>query len=184
MKTILSSLLLGMFLLPINIMAQAEGEAAVGLDVAVEGALEELGSLDFDNPSDMEYEDLMLHSMPFSDLQIVIFNGVFGGLYGIILILMLVAGWKVFTKAGKAGWKILIPFYNIIVMLQIIKKPWWWLILLFVPIVNWVISILMSHRLSLSFGRGTGTTIGLILLPFIFLPIIAFGQSKYAQLAE
>lgn len=29
-----------------------------------------------------------------------------------VVVLMIIAQWKVFTKAGEAGWKVLIPFYN------------------------------------------------------------------------
>lgn len=107
--------------------------------------------------------------------------GVVGGIiYLAIIILLLAAEWKIFTKAGKPGWAILIPFYNIIVFLQIIGKPWWWLlIMVFVPIANIIFLIWAVNLLSKSFGYGTGFTLGLIFLSIIFVPILGFGSSKY-----
>jgi hypothetical protein len=51
-----------------------------------------------------------------------------------------------------------------------------------IPVVNIVIAILITHQLSLSFGKGAGFTIGLLFLPFIFYPILAFGDAKYQEL--
>lgn len=99
--------------------------------------------------------------------------------FGIIAIFMIAAMWKVYSKAGKPGWAVLIPIYNIIVLLEIVGKPWWWFFLMLIPIVNIVILIMVIHRLSLSFGKDAGFTVGLILLGWIFYPILGFGGSKY-----
>ena len=104
--------------------------------------------------------------------------------YLVVILLIIIAEWKVFQKAGKPGWAVIIPIYNIIVLLEIVKKPLWWIILFFIPIVNIVIAIMVVHRLSLSFGKEAGFTIGLILLPFIFYPILGFGDAKYTALPE
>ncbi len=107
------------------------------------------------------------------------------GVIGVIIYLafilfMLVAFWKIFTKAGKPGWAILIPIYNIIVMLEIGGKPWWWLLLMmFVPIANVVMLIWMLNMISLSFGKTSGFTIGMLFLPFIFFPILGYGKATY-----
>jgi hypothetical protein len=102
-----------------------------------------------------------------------------GIIYFAIIVLMIVSQWIVFTKAGKPGWACIIPIYNIIVLLQIVGKPWWWLLLMLIPIVNFVIIIWMINLLSKSFGHGVGFTLGLIFLGFIFLPVLAFGGSQY-----
>ena len=55
--------------------------------------------------------------------------GLIAGLAGMMFIVMLpmlvmiIAIWKVFTKAGKPGWAIFIPIYSNIVMLEIIGQP-------------------------------------------------------------
>lgn len=97
----------------------------------------------------------------------------------VVFVVMIVAGWKVFTKAGQPGWASIIPFYNVYVMLTIVGKPGWWLLLFFIPIVNIVISIIVTIELSKCFGKGGGFVVGLILLPIVFLPILAFGSAKY-----
>jgi len=100
-------------------------------------------------------------------------------IYVAIVLLMIASGWKIFSKAGKPGWASIVPFYNTIVLLEIVGEPWWWLLLLLIPYLNFIILILIIHKLSLSFGKGVGFTLGLTLLFFIFLPILAFGDAKY-----
>ncbi|MCX5635290.1 MAG: DUF5684 domain-containing protein [Planctomycetota bacterium] len=100
-------------------------------------------------------------------------------IYGGMSILSLVSGWIVFTKAGRPGWAIIIPFYNLYILLTVAGKPGWWLILLFIPVVNIVISIITSLGLAEKFGKGTGFAIGLVFLPIIFLPILAFSDAQY-----
>lgn len=99
--------------------------------------------------------------------------------YLIILVLLVVSMWRIFTKAGKPGWASIIPIYNIIVFLEIVGKPAWWIILLIIPIVNIVIAIILVHRLSLAFGQGIGMTFLLLLLGVVGYPVLAFGSAKY-----
>ena len=99
--------------------------------------------------------------------------------YAIVLVVYLASFWVVFTKAGKPGWAALIPFYNIWVLLEIVGRPGWWLILYLIPIVNIIVLIIISVDLAKSFGKGTGFAIGLILLPIIFYPILAWGDATY-----
>jgi hypothetical protein len=96
-----------------------------------------------------------------------------------IAVLLIVSMWKIYTKAGKPGWACIIPIYNVIVLLEIIGKPWWWLLLMLIPIVNIVFIIWATNLLSLSFGKSSGFTVGLILLGIIFLPILGLGDAKY-----
>jgi len=106
-------------------------------------------------------------------------NGSLIGINVAVFVLMIVSMWKIFTKAQKPGWACLIPIYNIIILLEIVGKPWWWLLLMLIPFVNFVVIIWMINLLSKSFGHGTGFTIGLILLSIIFFPILGLGNSKY-----
>lgn len=96
-----------------------------------------------------------------------------------LIVFLIVAEWKVYTKAGQPGWAVLIPIYNFYVLLKIVGKPGWWLLLMLVPLVNIVIAIYVIHLLSKSFGQGTGFTFGLIFLSFIFYPILGYGGAKY-----
>lgn len=100
-------------------------------------------------------------------------------LYLALVVLMIASLWKIFTKAGKPGWAAIIPIYNIVVWLQIVGRPVWWVILYFVPFVNIVVAIIMAHDLSKSFGRGVGTTLLQIFLPFVAYPMLAWGDATY-----
>lgn len=105
------------------------------------------------------------------------------GFMTVFYILLVIAMWKVFTKAGKPGWASIIPVYNVVVMFQIIGLNPWLLLLYLIPIVNFVVaivfSIMQASRLSKAFGKGTGFAIGLFFLNPIFLLILGFGDSKY-----
>lgn len=117
----------------------------------------------------------------------------FGAMMGIyfifaivIGILQIIAMWKVFSKAGEAGWKSLIPIYNSVILFKISGlSPWLLLTYLtaIIPFVGWlvilVINILQANGLAKSFGKSTGFTVGLVLLPSIFYLILGFGKSEY-----
>ncbi|HQW11857.1 MAG TPA: DUF5684 domain-containing protein [Saprospiraceae bacterium] len=96
-----------------------------------------------------------------------------------IIVFIYVAYWRIFEKAGKPGWACLIPFYNAIILLEIIGKPWWWLFFLLIPGANIIFAVLMTHYLSKSFAQSEGFTVGLIFLPFIFYPILGYGDAEY-----
>lgn len=101
-------------------------------------------------------------------------------IYGVILIVVSVANWKLFAKAGQPGWASIIPIYNLVIFLQIVGRPTWWIAaILFCPPVGLVFSVIMMVDLAKSFGKGGGFAAGLILLGFIFFPILAFGSSQY-----
>ena len=100
-------------------------------------------------------------------------------IYLAILLLVTVAHWKAFAKAGRPGWVIFIPFYNLYVCMQISSKPGWWWVLLCIPGVNIIFSILMMRGLARNFDKGVGFTAGLLLVPIVFWSILAFGDARY-----
>ena len=106
--------------------------------------------------------------------------GMFGVLAYIgVVVLVIVSIWKIFEKAGKPGWAVIVPFYNIIVLLEIVKKPIWWIVLVLIPLVNIVVIIIVYVELAKAFGKSAGFGIGMIFLSFIFLPMLAFGDDQY-----
>lgn len=98
-------------------------------------------------------------------------------------ILLIVAQWKIFVKAGEEGWKAIIPVYNLVVLFKIAGMNPMLLLLLLIPIANIVILIvlvvMLDINLAKAFGKGTGFAIGLIFLGFIFQLILAFDSSEY-----
>jgi hypothetical protein len=95
------------------------------------------------------------------------------------VIFEIAAIWKTFVKAGQPGWAAVIPIYNGIVMLQIAGRPVWWFLLYFIPLVNIIIAIIVMIDFAKSFGKGVGFALGLIFLPIIFFPILAWGDAQY-----
>lgn len=133
---------------------------------------------------------------------------VLGGMYLIFAfvwwILQIIANWNIFTKAGEAGWKSLIPIYGDYISYKIAwQTSYFWLsfilgivasyvssanlnesmfltvIATLLRIVIAVINIIYCVKLSKAFGHGIGFAIGLILLQPIFLLILGFGSDQY-----
>lgn len=96
-----------------------------------------------------------------------------------IVVVEIIAAWKLFEKAGKPGWATIVPIYNVIVLLEIIHKPIWWIALLLIPVANIVILILIYIELSKVFGKSSGFAVGLFLLRPVFIMILGFGSAQY-----
>jgi hypothetical protein len=107
------------------------------------------------------------------------FLGMFWLFWLLCLAVAIIAGWKLFTKAGQPGWAAIIPIYNLYVMTKIVGRPWWWLLLCLIPLVNIIIAFILAWDLAKSFGQSLMFAIGLMLLGFIFYPILAFGPATY-----
>jgi hypothetical protein len=102
----------------------------------------------------------------------------------LIAIPTIVGAWKAFTKAGQPGWAAIIPFYNVYVMNQIAKKEPLWFILYIVGAVicgplSLVAIVVINLGVAEKFGKGAGYGIGLSFLPFIFWPMLGFGDARY-----
>ena len=98
----------------------------------------------------------------------------------LLYILMIIAFWKIFKKAGQKGWKSLIPVYNSIILLKIAGLPQWWILLFFIPIVSIIVSIILAINLAKVFNRSK--LFGIIVLWLfsgIGYLILGFGKSVY-----
>ena len=91
-------------------------------------------------------------------------------------ILMIVSLWKIFKKAGKPGWASIIPIYNIYIMCEIAEKEWWYVLLSCVPFANIYAMIVLYNGMAKRFGKSGGFVAGMILLPVVFFPMLAFGK--------
>ena len=115
-------------------------------------------------------------------------------------IFVLIATFKVYAKAGEQGWKCLIPYYNTWTECKFIglNTNWVWFILgasflggfldglLEVEIFSFVSGVLAVYfnviknvSLARSFGKDTGFGVGLMCVPIVFMPILAFGKAEY-----
>ena len=115
-----------------------------------------------------------------------VMSGMYFALFIAFYVLVIIAQWKIFTKAGEAGWKSLIPIYNVVVLYKIIGlSPWLLLIYLasIIPVVGYiailVLSIISMVKLGQAFGKGAGFIVGLVFLAPIFQMILGFGSAEY-----
>ena len=80
---------------------------------------------------------------------------------------------RLYQKAGRKSWEAIVPIYNAIVLMQIIRRPKWWVILLFVPIINLLMFPVIWVETLRSFGRNRSIDTALGILTFglyIFIP--------------
>ena len=162
--------------------------------------------------------------IPYFSLLPAAFLIVYMIIYVVILAIAIISLWRIYEKMGEPGWKGIIPFYNIWVMVEKLKKPrfWFWiqvvcsaliigisvitagilviamqaqediagiiavigLFTLVVAVVALVYQIRIYYALAKSFGYGIGFTVGLVLLPIVFFPILAFGDSVFTPPAD
>ena len=132
-----------------------------------------------------------------------------------VAVVSIIAGWKIFEKAGEKGWKVLIPFYNTYILYKVFwKKELFWVVLgvsfgvsfiagfltglsgsseptltasfltFAVEIFELVMTIILLHRISRSFGHGGGFTCGLVFLTPIFWAILGFNNDKYKKIKD
>jgi hypothetical protein len=108
------------------------------------------------------------------------FNPVVSILYLAVVVLLIVSMWKVFEKAGEAGWKAIIPVYNTYITIKLAGRPGWWLLLMFIPLVSLVVGIMVMIDLAKCFGKSTAFGVfGLFFFSFVGYPMLAFGDAKY-----
>ncbi len=136
-------------------------------------------------------------------------GGVLAGIFAIwgivfvvalaIIVVQIIARWKMFVKAGQPGWKAIIPVYNLVVLCQIVGiNPWWVaiffgsMLLSWIPVVGYIFAlvvatyfqILLAVSVTNAFGKDTNKTgwaLYYFVAPFICDLILGFGKSKYEK---
>jgi hypothetical protein len=126
--------------------------------------------------------------VPIPSPSVPLQGGGTGGLELLIvlaIVIVVVAGfWKTFEKAGEPGWAAIIPIYNLYVLIKISGNQWWWLILMFIPVINILAQAKISIDVAGKFGQGILFGLGLMLLSFIFYPLLGFGDYQYQDAAH
>lgn len=98
-----------------------------------------------------------------------------------LIVLFVIAWWKIYAKAGRPGWAIFVPVYSIIEFFNVTWGSGIYFLFLLIPGINVLLAILTIQKLSEAFGYGFGYTLGLIFLPYVFLPMLAFGKAKHVR---
>jgi signal peptidase I len=86
----------------------------------------------------------------------------------VIQVIHFLGTWKLYIKAGRKPWEAIIPVYNAIVLMQIIRRPKWWVILLFIPIINLLMFPVIWVETIRSFGRNRILETWLVILTLGF----------------
>jgi hypothetical protein len=97
-----------------------------------------------------------------------------------IAVVFIVGMWKTFVKAGQPGWAVLIPIYNLVILMKIAGRPAWWCLLYLIPFVNIVIGILVAIDIAKAFGQSAVWGVVLLfLLSGIGYLVLGFGNYRY-----
>jgi hypothetical protein len=94
------------------------------------------------------------------------------------VLLTIAAIWKVFERAGEPGWAVLVPFYNVYVLTRVAQVSAWWILAMFIPVLNIVAAFVIAVGVARRFGKSSGFGFGIALLPFLFYPMLAWGDGE------
>ena len=94
-------------------------------------------------------------------------------------ILIMFVGKPIFKSAAKGEKTAFYPLLNLFTMLEVCEMNAFWGILLFVPILNLIVLVLMSYDLGVVFNKKMGFRFGLILMPLLFYTILAVSDKAY-----
>lgn len=96
------------------------------------------------------------------------------------IIIPTISYWKIYVENGESGLASIIPIYSQMVLYRIVGLKEWYVLLAFIPFVGTIISSIISlyatYLLGQKYKKGILFVFGLIFLPFIFLPILAFSK--------
>lgn len=102
----------------------------------------------------------------------------------VIYVAMAISLMKIANRTNtENAWFAWIPILNLILMLQIAKRPMWWLVFFLVPILN-IAGIVMQFIIWIDIAKrlGKSAVFGVLaaLIPIIFMPYLAFSGSDNA----
>lgn len=111
-----------------------------------------------------------------------------------ILIIGVVANWKLFKKSGKKGWECIVPFYGYWVLVEIAGLNWWWFLLIIadsivetfdidgLSLIANLVSLFASfncyYNIAKKFNKSTGTAVCAGLFSYFFILIFGFSKNE------
>lgn len=125
----------------------------------------------------------MLTSSPntiFDQTSIFALNGTTSLIGLLFYILLAVALWRVFTKAGYPGWLAIIPIVNTVFLVKVAGYSGWMTLLYLIPIVGLIFHIIVSIRVGRAFGHGGFFSFFLLVVFWVIgYLILAFSDDRY-----
>ena len=94
-----------------------------------------------------------------------------------LCVLLLISLIKIYKKFDQAWWKAIVPIYNIFVLTQMAEKSILYFALFLVPVVNIYAAYVVYSSICEKLGKSKKMAIGILLMPYIFIPMIAFNNN-------
>ena len=123
----------------------------------------------------LQYQTQNQYESSLTTTQAIVIGAISLGL----VLLSVVAMWRLFSKAGQPGWHALVPVLNTYTLIKVSGRPGWWFFLFFVPCVGYVAAIIVFYDVAKAFGRSSAFGVGTVVLSPIFFAILAFGSSEH-----
>lgn len=115
-----------------------------------------------------------------------IFWAIFGWLAMVRMIIMLAAAalmivsrWRIFRKAGLPWWGIFVPFYNMYLMFKLGGRSGRNVLWILIPPVLCILMIINTFKIAQRFWKHWTYGLGILFIKIVFVPILAFDNSKY-----
>lgn len=96
-----------------------------------------------------------------------------------LVVFMIISRRRVFSKAGLPGWGILIPFYNRYLMFKLGGRSGRNFLWILIPPVFAVLMIINFFKIAKRFWKHRTYGLGIRFIKIVFIPILAFDNSKY-----
>jgi len=175
-KALLATIVLVSMVSAIHCFAQETGEVA---DAAVEDTTDVVDTTDSEDDSGIAMPLEGTTGISSAGATLLAGAMMMPLIIGCAVSLLVIVSWiRIFSKAGLPGIGAIVPIWNVILFCKAAGKPGWWFLLLCIPGVNIIIGIIVTMSLAAQFGKGAGFGLGLVFLPVIFYPILAFGGAR------
>lgn len=97
----------------------------------------------------------------------------------VLILIITVSLWAIFKKAGKPGWAAIVPIYSQYVFSEITLGNGLFFLLYYIPYLNVVVPFIFGFTLASAFNKSKLFALGLVFLPFIFYPMLAFSSDSH-----
>ncbi len=105
-------------------------------------------------------------------------------IYAAIIVLMIISRWRVFKKAGFPGRGILIPIYNRVLMFKLGGMSGRRAASIIFPPLFLIAMIVNYFKIAEKFGKHRAFGLGILFVKIVFIPILAFDNSKRGKQAK
>ena len=97
-----------------------------------------------------------------------------------LIIIPTISYWKIYSENGESSFASIIPIYSQMVLYRIVGLKEWYALLVFIPFVgtitSGIFSVYATYLLGKKYKKSILFILGLMFLPFIFLPILALSK--------